>query len=225
MEKFKFLGIGGALNIKFGGNSCYFKKDDNLVVIDPSEGATLKLDKAGAFKNIKDAYIVITHTHFDHIGGIGILIWYLKFVLKITPKVIYKTNKYKKTLETLFKVTEVKDAHYEFMKDSDFKLGDLRLELQKTTHTDTLDCFGVMFSDNDGKYYYSGDTNDIAYIKKLNEDSSVKTIYCEVFSLESDAHIFYDDIKDFDKSKFVLMHFNSEELYNKAKKDGFKTGM
>jgi hypothetical protein len=39
-----------------------------------------------------------------------------------------------------------------------------------------------------------------------------------------DAHIKYDDIKDLNKDKFILMHFDKVELYQKAKKDGFKVG-
>ena len=73
------------------------------------------------------------------------------------------------------------------------------------------------------KYYYTGDTNDINYIKKLNEDSNVKIIYCEVRSKASKEHIYYNDIKDLNKNKLVLMYFNTTDLYKQAIEDGFKT--
>jgi hypothetical protein len=40
MKKLNFIGIDGAINIKLGGNSCYLKDGDNLLVIDMCEGAT-----------------------------------------------------------------------------------------------------------------------------------------------------------------------------------------
>ena len=36
------------------------------------------------------------------------------------------------------------------------------------------------------------------------------------------VHIKYDDIVNLDKEKLVLMHFDTVDLYNKAKKDGFE---
>ena len=52
-----------------------------------------------------------------------------------------------------------------------------------------------MFEYLDDKYYYTGDTNDINFIKNLNEDSAVKRIYCEVRSKASMEHIYYNDIE------------------------------
>ena len=94
--------------------------------------------------------------------------------------------------------------------------------MQPTTHTPKLHCFGIMFEDKDGKYYYTGDTNDIGYIRKICEDNSVKKIYTEVATETYDVHIKYDDIVNLDREKLVLMHFDTIELYNKAQKDGFE---
>ena len=38
------------------------------------------------------------------------------------------------------------------------------------------------------------------------------------------AYIQYSDIKDLDKNKLVLMHFDKVELYEQVKKDGFQVG-
>lgn len=43
MKKLNFIGIGGATNIDFGGNCCYLKEQDNLLIIDACESATEKL--------------------------------------------------------------------------------------------------------------------------------------------------------------------------------------
>ena len=52
----------------------------------------------------------------------------------------------------------------------------------------------------------------------------IKKIYTEVASETYDVHTKYDDVVDLDKEKLVLMHFNTMELYNRAKEDGFEVG-
>jgi len=222
MEKLNFIGIGSATNVKLGGNCSYLKDGDNLLVIDMCEGITEKLEDYDVFKDVKNIYIVITHTHFDHIAGLGVFIWYCDYVLKIKPQVIYSNLRYLWTLKKLLKLTGVSKKHVRFIKDTSFKINDLTLKLQKTTHAPKLQCFGIMFNDKLGKYYYSGDTNDIDYIKKLCKDFNVKIIYTDVTSDMSNTHIRYDDIINMDKDKLTLMHFNTIELYNKAKEDGFE---
>ena len=56
MEKLNFIGIGGATTIELGGNCCYIKDNNNLLIIDTCEEATKKLLDVGAFDNIKNIY-------------------------------------------------------------------------------------------------------------------------------------------------------------------------
>ena len=221
MENLKFLGIGGATNIELGGNSCYIKDKSNLLIIDACESATEKLKSKGTFDDIKNIFIVITHTHFDHIAGLGVLIWYSNFNLNITPKIIFNDCKNKRMLRKILKLTGVDEKLFEFINASDFKMGDISLKMQTTSHTPKLQCYGIMFEDKNGKYYYTGDTNDIRYIKRLCEDSTIKTIYTEVATETYGVHIKYDDLKDLNKDKLVLMHFDTMELYRRAISDQF----
>ena len=225
MQKLKFIGLGGATNIEMGGNCCYLKDNDNLLIIDAAEGITEKLKKDGAFTDIKNIFIIITHTHYDHIGGLGVLVWYSNFKLKITPKLIYKNYSYKRNLKKLMKLTGIEYNLINFIKDTSFKINDLTIDLQKTYHEPKLQCFGIMFKDSEGKYYYTGDTKDIDYIKTLCQDNNVKAIYTEVSTSSSDGHINYDDLTNLDKNKLILMHFKNVDLYQKAKIDGFNVGL
>ena len=223
MKRLEFIGVGGATNIEFGGNGCFVKDNNNLVIIDTPEEATKKLLDAKAFNKVNNIYIILTHAHYDHVAGLGVLVWYVNFYLNIKPNIIYSTNKYKRTINKLLKITGVHSKFYNFIKDKDTNLS-FKINMVPTIHSEGLECFGIMFEDKDGKYYYTGDTKDINYIKELNDDPEVKIIYSEVATETYDAHIKYDDIKDLNKEKFVLMHFDKIELYNKAKKDGFNVG-
>jgi len=91
----------------------------------------------------------------------------------------------------------------------------------KTTHTPNLECFGIMFTDKFGKYYYTGDTNDFENIKKLVNDEHLKKIYCETSNASYSVHIEYEKLKEIKSDKLILMHFEDIKLYNHAKKDGF----
>lgn len=66
MKSFEFIGIGGVTNIDLGGNCCYLREGDKLLLIDVCEETTKKLMKVGAFNGVKKLYIAITHTHYDH---------------------------------------------------------------------------------------------------------------------------------------------------------------
>ena len=193
MEKLNFIGIGGATTIELGGNCCYIKDSDNLLIIDACEEATKKLLDVGAFDNIKNIYIAITHTHYDHVAGLGVLIWYSNFYLNIIPQIIYNDLNYKQTLCDLLRITGVDDNFFSFIDEKSLNFS-FAINMQATPHSPKLQCFGIMFEDGSGKYYYTGDTRDIDYITKLSNDETVKTIYTEVAEETYDVHIKYEDI-------------------------------
>ena len=222
MQELKFLSIGGATNVELGGNCAYLKHKDTLLLIDCCEDAAKKIFERDILKNINHLYIVLTHMHFDHVAGIGTLIWFCNFRLNIKPKIIINSNKFKKTLTKFLKLGGVSTKYIEFINQKDLSIDNLSLETQKTNHSDKLECYGIMFKDSAGKYYYSGDTRDFEKIKTLTNDPTIKTIYCEVSEESYDVHIKYADLKTLNKEKLVLMHFNSLSLYNQAIKDGFK---
>ncbi len=222
MEKLNFIGIGGATNIELGGNCCFLKNKGSLLIVDACEEATKKLIEVDAFKDIKNIYIVITHTHYDHVAGLGVLIWYSNFYLNIIPQIIYNDDEYKFTLSRLLRITGVDEKLFAFVDESLLNF-DFSINMKPTTHAPNLQCFGIMFEDSEGKYYYTGDTNDFNYVRELSKDASVKTIYSEVATETYGVHIKYDDIKDLDKDKLILMHFDTMDLYKKVISDGFKT--
>ena len=123
MKKLNFIGIGGATNVDLGGNCCYLKEKDNLLIIDMCESATEKLKRLNAFKGVKNIYIVITHTHFDHIAGLGVFIWYCNFHLNLKPKILFSDNKYKTHLKKILKLTGVDEKYVDFINGKLFSVG------------------------------------------------------------------------------------------------------
>ena len=73
----KFFGKGSAFA---DDNTCaYFKDGKDMILIDFSLEAFPKFRKID-FDGIETIYILITHTHGDHISGIGTLIHYAYFI-------------------------------------------------------------------------------------------------------------------------------------------------
>lgn len=221
MKELKFIGIGGAVTLELGGNCAYLKDDKTLLLIDCCEDATTKLKNREAFNNIENIVIAITHTHSDHVAGLGTFVWYCNFLLNIKPKIISNSKSFELHLRQLLKLLGVEEKFFEFVNPANVMVDDCKIEMMPTTHTSSLECFGIMFTDEEGKYYYTGDTNDFELVKNLVNSSQVKKIYCEVSWKTYNAHIEYEMLKELKCDKLVLMHFEDVELYNQAILDGF----
>ena len=221
MKDLKFIGVGGSVALEFGGNSAYLKDGKTLLLIDCCEGAAIKLKERHVFNGVENMVIGITHTHADHVAGLGVLIWYSNFILNIKPKIISNSKSFELHLKELLKLQGVKDKYFEFVDAKDVVINNCRIEMMPTTHTPALECFGIMFTDNKGKYYYTGDTNDFEHVKSLVNDSQIKKIYCEISWKSKKTHIEYEQLKTVKSDKLVLMHFEDVKLYNQAIKDQF----
>lgn len=221
MKDLKFIGIGGAYALGLGGNCAYLKDDNTLLLIDCCEDATIKLKENNAFKDVKEIVIAITHTHADHCAGLGTLIWYSNFLLNIKPKIISNSQSFELHLRELLKLLGVEEKFFEFVNPLNIMVDNCKIEMIPTTHTSILESFGILFTDNEGKYYYTGDTNDFENIRNLVNNNQIKKIYCEASWKSYNAHIEYEKLKEIKCDKLVLMHFENIDLYNLAIKDGF----
>lgn len=160
MKDLKFIGIGGAYALGLGGNCAYLKDGKTLLLIDCCEDATSKLKENNAFCYVAEIVIAITHTHADHCAGLGTFIWYSNFILNIKPQIISNSDTFEEHLRELLKLLGVEEKFFEFVNSANVVVDNCKIEMLPTTHTKILESFGIMFADNEGKYYYTGDTND-----------------------------------------------------------------
>ena len=79
----KFIGTGSAFNTKLGNTSAYIKDNNTLLLIDCGELTFARILSLNLLDDVNEVHIAITHTHPDHIGSLGSLIFYCFFIKKI----------------------------------------------------------------------------------------------------------------------------------------------
>ena len=218
----KFLGRGSAFSDEH--NSAYFVEGDDLVLLDCSMTSFMKLCN----KNLAPydrVYLLVTHTHGDHVSGIGLFIDLLEFSVK-TPITIVVPSK-EVEADIFYYLTRLEGCSSEWY---DMIIAD---ELEKewfvkavpTTHSDELagKCFGYILKVDNHKVIYTGDTNTmIPFEKYLDNDTY---LYMELAAYKSPVHLYCSDmvskVKEYvEKGVHVyLMHMDDEKRIAQVMKD------
>jgi pantetheine-phosphate adenylyltransferase len=229
----KFVGTGSAFNTKLGCTSAYIKYDDTLLLIDCGGPIYEKLVNSDILDNkIKGINIFITHTHPDHCGSLGDLIFHCKYTLGIEPKVYCADEKLTDGLE-IFHVT--RDL-YEFHIFSDGfittleseSLGNIIIESIATKHKEDIISTGYIFNIQGTKFYYSGDSVKLPKkIKYLIKNNELDYIYQDTCGLNYDGnpHMALSNLvavipEDF-KEKVYCMHLDKHVKEEDILSNGF----
>lgn len=222
-----FLGRGAAFTDE--QNSAYFVNGNDLVLIDCPMSSFEKLNN-GEKNDINLAsfghiYVLVTHTHGDHISGIGMLIDLLFFVIKTPITIIAPSEEVQNDLHMyFFRIEGCNDSWYELTNVNEFK-ADWLVKTIPTTHTGELagKCFGYLLNIQGNKVVYTGDTNTLEPFDGLIKESAYA--YIETSSVNSPVHLYCANIHD----KIVeyvsqgihvyLMHLDDEKKIAEVMKD------
>lgn len=208
-----FFGIGGAFNYKYGNNCSYIKQDDNLLLIDIGLDTFERILNHKILDNVNDIYVIVTHLHGDHVGGLPTFIQYVALALKKKVKIIINSDTFKQDLKQLLNITGVAKTFYFFVEKNELPFT-FKVELKRTTHSPLLECYSIIFSENNKKILYTSDTNDIEYVKEKINDPEFVTIYSEVGE-NSSVHLDINQLLELDTSKLIFMHLQSEAIYKR----------
>lgn len=182
----EFIGTGSAFNTKLGNNSAFIKKGKTLFLIDCGSNIFTRIQQANLLDGIKDVYVLITHTHPDHIGSLGDLIFYGYYsmgeigkpnVTVISPRDLGITD--------ILSHVGVKVNAYnllEFKEEARISNNDIRMYIKayKSPHVDELISYGYYLEYFNTKIFYSGDS------KVVNQDA-IHMLY------DGDIDYFYQD--------------------------------
>ena len=218
----KFLGRGSAFTDEH--NSAYFIADDELILIDCPMSAFSRLNdkNLALFDRI---YVLVTHTHGDHVGGIGILIDLLQFSVKTPITVVAPSKEVEADLFYLLtRIEGCNSSWYELISVEDLDKDWFVCSIP-TTHTDELagKCFGYCLNIEGNKTVYTGDTNTIIPFEKYLESGTY--LYMEISAYKSAVHLYCSDmvrkINEYVSQgvNVFLMHMDDEKRIAQVMKD------
>ena len=187
-----------------------------MILLDCSMSAFPKLKRMD-MRNASKLYVLITHTHGDHISGLGTLLHYEYYVGNVPVIVVAPNEEVRDGLIFLLEKLEgVRQGTYEITTASEIKEPWL-LEVVPTSHTPSLQnrCFGYVLRIDGKTVVYTGDTNTLEpFIPWLNSGT---ILYTEVSSFKTGVHLCAEEIKETIRDlenqgvTVFLMHMDDEE--------------
>lgn len=231
----KFLGNGSGFSIDKGNNCAYFKENDKILFLDFGDSTFEKVISQGLLNDVNQVVVALTHLHGDHAGGMGSLCLYNTFAKNIPTHIVQSDNISKDTSIMQYLALQGCDSIYNFIDsslDSMFK-NIINLKFEKVSHVKPIDSFSIEIKLADGRtIYYSGDTNDEEYIKRIVSKLKPKDeFYCDCCLADyiGNVHTNIETLKKlvpYEKRKQVYcMHLDNDKLYNLADKYGFNIAL
>lgn len=224
----KFIGTGDAFNVQYGNNSAYINKNNNLLLIDCGCTTFKKLIEKNLLFDIDNVYVVITHTHSDHVGSLGDLIAYYYYILKKKVHIIFPLEKHiRKYLGSI----GIEDDTYIFVKQQQtYNLKELGIFIEpvETIHVDTLRSFGYILTYDNTRIYYSGDCSQISsdILNKFYNDE-IQYLYQDTcsYDFKGNPHLYLGKLCEYIKLNYrkrvYCMHYDKNFDFNKAIEYGF----
>jgi ribonuclease BN (tRNA processing enzyme) len=160
---FQFIGNGSAFNPNLGNTSCFIRRENTILLIDCGGTVFHQIMKQNLLDDLQQLQIVITHTHPDHVGSLGDLIFYCHFGLQLKPTLFFPKPELLNNLLTCLGVEPFMFGLQSGLEAS-FSGGAFlgaRIRFIPVTHVDTLPTFGFILELEGKRCYYSGDSNRI----------------------------------------------------------------
>ena len=230
MNELGFLGIGSAFNTELGNTSAFLKKNNSVILIDCGGTIFHRLQELSLLDGVEKLYIVITHTHPDHVGSLGEVIFYSYYILKHKLNIFFPNKELiEEFLNSIGVTSEMYNLNSLAVVDfNDLQLGKVSIEFLPGTHVDTIPSFGFIMKQNGRVFYYSGDANNLNtnILDKL-KNGQIYRIFQDTCGLdyEGNSHLSLKKLceivpKEF-RSKVYCMHLDKHITKEEIKDNGF----
>ena len=185
-----FFGLGSGFSNEH--TSAYFKHKDDLILIDlpMSTYTKIKMSDLIAYREI---FVLITHTHADHISGLGIFVQFCYFCCGKKVHIVAPSDAVKSDLKVILDIEGNDPSWYTLVTASDLDQIWL-VDAIPTKHSPQLvnKCFGYCLNINGLNVVYSGDTSTLdPYLPYLKEYS---ILYIDVSVHYGAIHCKLEDI-------------------------------
>jgi len=203
----KFFGRGSGFADEH--TSAYFTTNKEMVIIDCPVSTFQKL-KHIDLKDYEKFYILITHTHGDHIGGLGLFVQYAYFVLKKPVIVVAPSVDVANDIATVLKIEGNDSSWYKLVTVADVEKNKWFGHCVLTKHTPELEnkCFGYHLIIGDTNVVYTGDTSTLEpFLPFLTEWSE---LYVDTSVYYGRIHLKLEDALD---DFIALTHQKAIKVY------------
>ena len=187
----KFIGIGSAFNTQLGNTSAFIKEGNSLLLIDSGGTVFHRLQETNILDGLKKLYIVITHTHPDHVGSLGEVIFYSYYILGHKPTIFFPNRELIQNFLLCIGVSHemylLESSGSARILDEDF--GEASMEFLPVSHVETIPAYGFVMSQREGVFYYSGDSNRIEneILTKLS-NGAIDRLYQDTCGLDYEGN-------------------------------------
>ena len=207
--------------------SAYFVTDKRDLFLLDCPASTFSKVKNFDLSSYNDFYVIITHTHGDHVGGLGLWIQYCFFVLGKKVTVLAPSDEVKADIKTLLTIEGNETSWYNLCTiNPDKHYGSaVKIEPILTQHSPQLKnkCFGYYIEGVDFFFIYTGDTSTLEPFEPYLDDCS--EIYLDVSVFYGHIHLKLEDALpnlielSEDDIEVYLMHLDDVDAAEKIIKD------
>lgn len=159
----------------------FFTESNDIVVIDCPISTFQKLRKTD-LSGHEQIYVMITHTHGDHIGGLGLFVQHVFFNLHKTVTIVAPSTEVASDIQTVLTIEGNEAEWYQLITANMLAEENWFVSCVRTEHSPQLKgkCFGYVFVIYGKAVIYTGDTSTLEpfepYFELCNElyvDTSV----------------------------------------------------
>lgn len=193
--EFKFLGRGSAFNTIEGNNNAFYKNQNNdLLLVDCGESSFEKIKRLGLLDDISSLYIIITHTHSDHIGSLGSICLFAYYAKKIKVNIVLTHDENQnQVIKNVASAMGLSDEHINFADVSQMQEVFTEIEnfeFVESPHAPELTTYGfILTHKQDGLIYYSADTNSAKYVEKFINNNNLHKIYIDTSKADYEGNV------------------------------------
>ena len=188
-----FLGRGSAFADEH--NSAFFVEDNELVLIDCPATSYQKVKKMN-WEQFDNIYILVTHTHGDHSGGVGTMLQYVWFASYMKKKVTIVAPSAEVKEDLLLLLMRIEGCEQEWFNIITADELDKKwfISAVPTTHVKPLEgrCFGYHLNIHGNNVVYTGDTATLEQFKPLLKRGSF--LYTEAAYYKSEVHLYLKEM-------------------------------
>lgn len=208
----KFFGRGAGFADDH--TSAYFTTETNETVIIDCPVSTFQKVKHIDLTDCERFYILVTHTHGDHVGGLGLFVQYAFFALKKPVTIVAPSKAVADDISTLLTIEGNELSWCELVTVADVTDKAWFLDCILTKHSPQLEgkCFGYHLLVDNTNIVYTGDTSTLKpFMPYLAE---ISTLYVDTSVYYGMIHLKLEDaLEDFltlNKKgiKVYLMHLD-----------------